>query len=306
MITPAGPQISVAIREIQRPLVLMFAFDVVVMMAYVFAGWQWIALPHLSISTFGATMGVVLSFRNTSTYQRWWEARTLWGSIVNHSRILARQVATMILPPGERGGDESCLAGIRRQLVYHQIGYVYALKCHLRGQEPWAELEPFFDQRDIASLARERNIPMEIQRRMGRLLEDCFQRGWLDSMRWNALDATLTALANAQGGSERIKNTPFPRQYDYFQQLFIVIYCTLLPLAMVASLGVLTPIGSTLAGFILMLLDRVGRDLEEPFGNTIHDVPLTAICRTIEINLRQQLGEESLPASEDAVRGVLW
>ena len=101
-------------------------------------------------------------------------------------------------------------------------------------------------------------------------------------------------------------NTPFPRQYDYFQQLFVRVYCVLLPLGMVASLGVLTPVGSTLVGFILMLLDKVGRDLEEPFSNTIHDVPLSSICRTIEINLKQQLEEEDVPAPGEAVRGVLW
>jgi putative membrane protein len=306
MITPNGPQISAAIREIKWSLLLMFGFDVAVMVAYIAAGWRWVAVPEIPLSVFGATMGVVLTFRNNSTYQRWWEARTLWGSILNNSRTLARQVTTMIIPAGENGVDEKCIHRIRRRIVYHQIGYVYALKDHLRDQKPWPEMAPFFDQDEMAALAREGNVPMDIQRRIGVLLQECFQRGWLDAIRWSSLDATLAALANAQGGAEKIKNTPFPRQYDYFQHLFVRVYCVLLPLGMVASLGILTPVGSTLVGFILMLLDRIGRDLEEPFSNTIHDVPLSAICRTIESNLRQQLDEAELPAPRKAVQGVLW
>jgi putative membrane protein len=298
MITPTGPQISAAIREIKWSVLLMFAFDVAVMVAYLEGGWRWVAVPDVPLAAFGATLGIVLSFRNSSTYQRWWEARILWGSLVNYSRNLSRQVATMILPPGEN------LVG--RKIVYHQIAYLYALKHQLRGGEPWADLKPFFEPHEIASLSLQRNVPVEIQRRMGLLLQDCFERGWLDSIRWSALDATITALANAQGGIERIKTTPFPREYDYFQQFFVRVYCVLLPFGMVASLGIFTPIGSTLVGFILMLLDTVGRDLEDPFNNSIHDVPIAAICRTIEINLRQQLGEESLPAPEEPVNGVLW
>ena len=308
MITPTGPQISATIRDIRWSVLLMFAFDVVVMVAYISLGWQWVAMPHIPLSVLGATMGVVLTFRNNSTYQRWWEARGLWGLIVNYSRTLARQATTMILPAAENGADPTCLLGIRRRIVYHQIAYVYALKAHLRRHQPWTDLKPFLDQRDIESLSRHRNIPVEIQRRIGLLLQECFQQGWLDPIRWSALDATLTALANAQGGSEKIANTPFPRQYDYFQQLFVRVYCFLLPLGMVASLGIYTPVGSTLVGFILMLLDKIGRDMEGPFGNTIHDVPLTSICEVIEIDLRQELeeSEENLPVPTAPVRGVLW
>jgi putative membrane protein len=111
---------------------------------------------------------------------------------------------------------------------------------------------------------------------------------------------------NAQGGAERIKNTPLPKQYDYYPQLFVTMYCILLPLGMVASLKLLTPIGSTLVGFMFLALDQIGRDLEAPFENDEHDVPITAISRTIEINLKQLLGERELPEPVKPVYGVLW
>ena len=129
---------------------------------------------------------------------------------------------------------------------------------------------------------------------------------WIDALQWRAMDESLNDLADAQGGAERIKNTPMPKQYDYFPQLFVQIYCVLLPLALVTSMGWFTPLGSTLVGFIFLALDKIGRDLEDPFENTIFDVPLTSITTTIETNLRQMLGETKLPAAIAPVDGVMW
>ena len=123
---------------------------------------------------------------------------------------------------------------------------------------------------------------------------------------WLALDGTLDDLADAQGGTERIKNTPMPKQYDYFPQLFVQIYCLVLPLAMVSSLGWLTPLGSTLVGFIFLALDKIGRDLENPFDNSVYDVPLTSICKTIEVNLRQMLGETVVAPASKLEEDAIW
>jgi putative membrane protein len=138
------------------------------------------------------------------------------------------------------------------------------------------------------------------------LLRECQTRGWIDRMHWLALDQNLDDLVDAQGGAERIKNTPMPKQYEYYPQLFVQIYCMLLPLALVTSMGWFTPLGSTLVGFIFLALDKIGRDLEDPFDNKIYDVPLTSITTTIEVNLRQMLGETEVPPPEAPVNGVLW
>jgi putative membrane protein len=138
------------------------------------------------------------------------------------------------------------------------------------------------------------------------LLRECQLRGWIDMMHWRALDANLDDLVDAQGGAERIKNTPMPKQYDYFPQLFVQMYCMMLPLALVTDMGWYTPLGSTLVGFMFLALDKIGRDLEDPIENTVYDVPLTSITTTIEVNLRQLLGETALPEAKKPVRGVLW
>ncbi len=205
-----------------------------------------------------------------------------------------------------KGNDVAELRAVQKRMVYLQIAFVHALRQHLRRLEPWAELAPLLDEQELEALRGEKNVPLAIQQMMGKLLLECQAREWVDALQWRAMDESLNDLADAQGGAERIKNTPMPKQYDYFPQLFIQIYCMLLPLALVTSMGWFTPLGSTLVGFIFLAMNRIGRDLEDPFENTIFDVPLTSISTAIEVNLRQLLGETNLPAATTPVDGVLW
>ncbi len=205
--------------------------------------------------------------------------------------------------PGEDPGPVRALA---RSLVYHQIAYVHALRQHLRGLAPWEQLTPLLGEAETAALKPEKNVPVALQMRIGILLHQARSAGWIQPLEWHAIDTTVSALANAQGGTERIKNTPMPKQYDYFPMLFVQIYCVLLPLGLVENLGWFTPLGSTVVGFMFLALDRIGRDLEDPFDNTIYDLPLTSIATGIEINLRQMLAEPDLPPPVSAVHGVLW
>jgi putative membrane protein len=245
-----------------------------------------------------------VAFRNQSSYARWWEARTLWGAVINNSRSWARQVTTVMMPLSD--GEAGELKVVQRRLVYQQIAYAYALRQHLRGLEPWELLKPLLSEQELSELRDKRNVPLAIQQQMSALLRQCQLRGWVEIGHWRTLDANLDDLVDAQGGTERIKNTPMPKQYDYFPQLFVQMYSVMLPLALVTNMGWYTPLGSTLVGFIFLALDKIGRDLEYPFDNTIYDVPMTSLTTTIEINLRQLLGETALPEGEKPVHGVLW
>jgi putative membrane protein len=305
MIVPQGLQFRKLIPYMGPTVALLFAYDMLVVLLY-FWGWTWISLPHIPLSVFGGAIGVILGFRNNTAYQRWWEARTLWGSIVNSSRTLAREATSMIVAVGNTPEEQVQVSAMQRRIVLHHIAYVHALRCHLRGQIPWDELKDLLPSDEIASLKAEKNVPLAVQQRIGILLLQCYERGWIDSVRWASLDATLGALINAQGGSERIKNTPLPVQYDYYPKVAVGIYCLVLPLGLVANLGIFTPIGSTVVSMIFLALDRIGRDLELPFENNINDVPLHALARTIEINLKQQLGDAQLPDAVQPVNGILW
>jgi ion channel-forming bestrophin family protein len=289
-----------------RPLAFLFAIDVAVASAYVFLGWRWLSIPQTPLSIFGGVLGVVAGFRNASAYARWWEARTIWGAIVNNSRTFAREVLSMVHPAEGEACSEAEICETRQELITLQIAYVHALRNALRGSAPWEDLATLIPDAGIARLRLHDNVPLAIQQRIASIIAECHRRGWIDDMRWAMLDRTLTNLMDCQGASERIKNTPMPRLYDVFIHLFIGLYCLLLPLGMVSSLRLLTPVGSTLVCFVFMVLDQLGRDLESPFENQANDIPLSAISRTIEINLRQQMGETDVPAPLAAVAGVLW
>ena len=304
MIVPRGRQLFKMLTYVGMPLLALVLYDLAVVVAYKVLHWNWVALPHIPLALFGSAIGIIVAFRNQSSYARWWEARTLWGALVNNSRSWARQVTTVMVPLSDAEAGE--LKEYQRRLVYHEIAYVIALRQHLRGLEPWEELAPLLSERELTELRDQRNIPLAIQQQMGALLRQCQERGWIDREHWRSLDNNLDDLVDAQGGAERIKNTPMPKQYDYFPHLFVQIYCLLLPLALVSSMGWYTPLGSTLVGFIFLALDKIGRDLEDPFDNTIYDVPLTSITTTIEVNLRQLLGETALPKPQAPVHGVLW
>jgi putative membrane protein len=306
MIVVENAKLGTLARYVGRPLLMLFALDLAIAAAYVFAGWKWVALPDIPLSIFGGVIGMIAGFRNASAYARWWEARTIWGSVVNNSRSFARQVLYLIDSPEAGGAAQREFEETKRRLVLLQIAYVHSLRSHLRGGAPWHALAGLISEQETECFKRQSNVPIAIQQNIASTVAQCHQRGWIDSVRWVSLDRTLSNLMDCQGASERIKNTPMPLQYDRFIRLFIRIYCLLLPLGMVQSLGLLTPFGSTFVGFIFLALDQIGRDLESPFENMPNDVSLSAISRTIEINLKQMIREREIPEPLAPIDGILW
>ena len=303
MIVPQKHELWRMLHYLGWPVVFLIGWDVLVVVAYKVLHLHWIATSAIPLALYGSAIGIIVGFRNNSAYARWWEARTLWGQIVNESRSLARQVVTAPHAPAAEAAE---LRTRQSRIVHHQIAYVHALRQQLRKLDPFASIDSFLTSEDRESLRSQSNVALAIQRNLGMQLAEMRERGWIDGLAWQAMDRNLDDLLNAQGGAERIKNTPLPKQYDFFPMLFVQIYCLLLPVGMVESLGWFTPLGSTLVGFMFLALDKIGRDLEDPFENTIYDLPLTSITTTIEINLRQLLGETSLPEALRPVNGILW
>jgi putative membrane protein len=264
-----------------------------------------IAVPDSTVAILGAALTILLGFRTNSAYARWWEARTLWGALVNSSRSLARQ-AVSFTEHSEDGRLVPYDRSFARVLVYRQIAFVHAMRCVLRRQNVIPEIQPFLDPPTVAALQTHQNIPAALLQLMGMQVAAAADNQLLNELRLQRFDSTLTDLTNILGGCERIKNTPLPRQYDFYPELFIKIYCFVLPIVMVEEIQRFTPVVTLLVSFILLILNRIGKNLEDPFENRPYDVPLTTLSRTIEINLRQALGETELPTPTQPLNGVVW
>ena len=266
---------------------------------------RYITIPEVAVTILGAALTILLGFRTNSAYARWWEARTLWGALVNNSRSLARQAISF---PRRSGSQvlQAASTTFSHCFIYHQIAFVHAMRCSLRRQPPWDEIQPFLNAETAEQLKKEQNVPVALLMSMGKLLTMAVDQHVLDEWQMQRIDATLSELSNVLGACERIKNTPLPRQYDYYPELFIKIYCTMLPFVIVDDVGLLTPLVALGVGFVFLVLNRIGKNLEDPFENQPYDVPLTSLSRTIEINLRQALGETNLPVPIQAMEGVLW
>jgi len=253
--------------------------------------------PSLPLTLFGSVLALVLGFRDNSAYQRWWEGRVLWGSMINASRSLAR--ATRNFLPDPEAHD------LKRSIVLRHIAYVNALRCQLRKQTPDPEVLRFLSKGEAEPALARVNTANGLLDGTGRRIADAQRKGWIDTIQQTQMEAVLVDIANAQGGMERVKNTPLPNQYRFFPTLFTHLFCILLPIGLVESLGFATPLGSTVAGLMFLAVLQIGDDLVDPFANTVHDVPLTAMCRTIEIDLLQAIGDEA-PEPLKPVHGILW
>lgn len=282
-------------RIVGPHLAVLLAYDILVTVLYVALDWRWVSIDDLPLPLLGSAIALVVTLRNNAAYDRWWEARSLWGSVVNNSRSFARGLITMT-------SDRA----LQATLVRHQIAYALSLRCHLLRKAPRDALDGYLPAATLSRLRSASNVPAAVHVEIARQLATARFCNDIDSMSVAALDLTLSALANAQGGLERIKNTPLPRQYDQFPQVFTRVYCMLLPIGLVHDLTYLTPVGSTVIGFMFLALDRIGRDLEDPFENTLHDIPMQAITRTIEADLLQAIGSEDLPTPVRVQNGVLW
>jgi len=257
------------------------------------------ALPGVPVTVLGSAIGIFVSFRTNSAYDRWWEGRKLWGQLVNTSRHFASQVIAY-LP------ESDCRARCRELILHHAL-YVHALRCELRGDRPSAD-------EDVKRIASESEVSMDpshptvtvrLLRVQQQALHELKCESQLDGHQLQSFDTTLATLLDVQGGCERIRNTPLPPAYALSAELLIRTYAVLLPLAIVNELHWLAIPVSILVCISLKLISEVGRSLETPFTHAWEALPLHALSVTIERNLRDAIGDDAPPSKPDGPRGVL-
>ena len=258
------------------------------------------SLTPLPFSLIGLALSIYLGFRNNTGYDRFWEGRKLWGRMVNVSRTFARQVQSLVRDP--EGGDASA---VHKRLTYLHIAYVHCMRQHLRDENTREELKDFADAAFLDRIDGHLNRPISILNEMGRQLRELHDRGWIDNIGLQTLETSLTEMTGVQGACERIKSTPIPFSYTVLMHRIVLVYCVGLPFGIVSTIHGLTPVVVMIVAYAFYGLDAVGTEIENPFDKDANDLPLSALSRMIEINLRQDLGETDLPPVLKPVNHVL-
>jgi ion channel-forming bestrophin family protein len=242
---------------------------------------QWkIPLNFVPFSLIGLTLAIFLGFRNSTSYARYWEARTLWGAVLNETRALLRQALTLADPPSDA-------AGLSARLV----AFVHALRHQLRGTDPTPDFDRLLSPGDASRLAPARYKPALLLLMAGEWLRDRRLSGQLAPALIQAMEVPLGRLTEALGGCERIAATPIPFTYAVIIHRTIYLYCVLLPFGLVDAIGPMTPVIVAFIAYTFFALEALAAEIEEPFGTEANDLPLDAMSRMIEATLREMMGE---------------
>ena len=247
----------------------------------------------------GIALSLFLGFRNNASYQRWWEARGLWGQLVYDARSLCRQALSYIDEDNAIGRDT------QRRLIHLSIAFSHAVRHRLRETSPWEDVERFVEPKYHNKLRQAKNLPDYLMRLMGKELGYCRQQHLLSEQMVQNMDERLNSMTVVLAACERIHNTPLPFAYTLLVHRTTYLYCFMLPFGLVSSLGWVTPLICSVIAYTFFGLDALSEELELPFGLADNQLPLTALSRTIEINLLEALGETDLPADISPIKGYL-
>ncbi|TNE47712.1 MAG: hypothetical protein EP344_19485 [Bacteroidetes bacterium] len=245
-----------------------------------------IAVPISAVSILGGGLAFFLAFRNNSAYDRWWEARKIWGGIVNVSRTFAGYATNFL------AGTESEPVN---SIVHRHLAWINALRIQLREQDRWEEVYKYLDEQDVEMLRPAKNKATQLIQEQIRVITALKRQNGIDGFEHTMLMGCLKEMYDLQGKAERIKKTVFPYFYQYFTRLFLWVFILFLPLALVPLMGWHSLPLSVITSFVFYILERTGTATETPLDWNSSGTPMSALCRTIEIDVLQQLGQKEVP-----------
>lgn len=241
----------------------------------------------LAIPTFlGTAMSVILSFKLSQSYDRWWEARKIWGSIVNESRNLILQLQALVRPNSEQA---------IRKIAFRQIAWSYCLGQSLRRLDATERIDEYLDSDDIVFVKKHKNAPLAILKLNNDHIADLRRQERIDQFAHVQINSTIVNLTNAMGMAERIKSTIFPVTYRLFLHLAIYLFIVLLSISLRGLESYFEIPLLIIIAALFFLLERTATLLQDPFSNAPTDTAMTAIATTIETNIKQLIGEQNLP-----------
>jgi len=308
------------------------------MFTYSYLGWKWVAVPWLPVSLIGTAVAFYVGFKNNQSYDRLWEARKVWGSIVNLSRAFGASCRSFMMYGKATGIAQKEIDREISILMLRHLAWLHAVKHAMRQRTSWEHNLPssnrqrkYFSKRiDFSSfdqdaseclsseemewIRKKKNAATHLLDKQSQHIADLRNRGFIDHFQQIELQKLIAGLYAEQGASERIKNTPLPRQYSTSSHLFILIFTYLLPFAMLNEfekldggkfLWLMLPF-NLVVSWVFSLMEYTGDYSENPFEGLINDVPIYSIIRNIEIDLKEMMGEQNIPDRMKVVFDVIF
>lgn len=307
------------------PTVLFYFFDL-----------KWLAIPWVPVALLGTATAFISGFKNTQTYNRSWEARQIWGAIINSSRTFGIMTRDFIRTTNSEETE------LHRTVIYRHIAWLTALRFQLRETKAWEnvktksynreylkyykvpewettleeELKPFLEESERQYILSTKNRATQLLAMQSKQFRELNEKGMITDFNFVAIENQLKDLYDQQGKSERIKNFPYPRQFSTINLYFTNLLCILLPLGFLGEFSKMTekfgadilwltiPF-SVLTGWVFLILEQIGESTENPFEGNANDIPITQISRAIEIDLREMIGEKDLPSPIQPQNNIL-
>lgn len=305
----------------------MLLLSAVPTLLFYFLDLKWLAIPWVPVALLGTATAFISGFKNTQTYNRMWEARQIYGAIINSSRAFGMMVKDFI-----RTTDKVEQATLHKEITYRHFAWLTALRFQLRETKSWEnvktksynieylrhykvpewesnlddELKSFLDEEERQYILSTKNRATQLISLQSSEMKKLNENGVISDYNYVALENQLKDLYDQQGKCERIKNFPYPRQFSSINIYFTNLFCIVLPLGflgefskLIKDFGVniiwLTIPFSIVLGWVFLVLEQIGESTENPFEGNANDIPITQISRNIEIDLREMLGEKDLP-----------
>ena len=271
------------------PQVLLFIFSFLIYFYQTHIATEPVPLNPSVFAILGISLAIFHGFCNNAAYDRFWEGRKLWGTLVWLSRNIARQVLTL---PNVSMAE-------KQAFIRHQIAFVHSLRQQLRGEDNTANLQRLLTVEEQQAVVGQDFIALRLTQIMGQMLANWQAEQKIDGWQWQSLDNTLGEIAHVQAGCERINNTPIPYAYFVLLHRTVYLYCFMLPFGLGNTIGWVTPFVVSFVGYTFMALNEIVDEISEPFGTGENELPLGMMCDTIETQLamlsHQQFAPEQKP-----------
>jgi len=307
-----------------RDIWMLLVFGTIPVVAYEIGGLSWLGIPWQAVALLGTATAFVVGFKNVQTYNRAWEARQVWGDIVSSSRAWGTMSRDFLNNPGKS-----------KELIYRHLAWLAALRYQMRESKAWeslgesynvkyrrlysiperetslqTELARYLPPSELEAVVAARSKPTFLMSLQSKTLRELFLDEQLVVLQFVDIQRALKEFFLHQGRSERIKEFPYPRQYATVSALFVTLFCILLPFGLLREFDRLNEgVEGLMKGHMVWLaipfsmliswmytsLEQVGQSTENPFEGSANDVPISQMCRIVEADLREMLGEADLP-----------